>query len=112
MFSAVAADCRKSKGLLCGVFVCFLSKGLLREVNCSVKSSKRYLLFALVAVAPVILILFEYIFFKFISDQTPMYLLSAMAGSWQWLEPVVTRILPAVSGALTFLYHNIKEEEL
>ena len=32
LFSAVAADCRKSIGLLCGVFVCFLSKGLLYRV--------------------------------------------------------------------------------
>ena len=32
LFSAVAADCRISKGLLCGVFVCFLRIGLLYGV--------------------------------------------------------------------------------
>lgn len=73
--------------------------------DCSLRKSKQYGIFAIICALPSVVMICEFLSFKLISNQTPMYLILA-AGIYPWLNTILTQLMPAIAGVLAFLHRN------
>ena len=76
--------------------------------DCSVRKARPYFAAAVACIVPVLIFPCEYLCWKLISSQTPLYFFGVMI-RYQWLISIVTQVLPAAAGVLVFLHHNPKE---
>ena len=78
--------------------------------DCSIPKRRFCLLIAIICVIPIVVFASEILYWKFVSKQAHMYFYGYVI-MHEWVRPIILQLLPAVSGVLTFLFCNSKENE-